>query len=91
MNKLKFKKYFGKNSLSEMLNAFKDYIELVDGFAKLSLCRDEKDDFLFKFSFDGNANYLIIGDQDLLILKQIENTKIITMTDFLTINKLKQL
>jgi len=46
MNKLKFKKYFGKNSFGEMLNAFEDYIELVDGFTKLSLCRDEKDDFL---------------------------------------------
>jgi hypothetical protein len=55
------------------------------------LCRNEKDVFLSNLSVDGNANYLIIGDQDLLILKQIENTKIITMTDFLTINKLKQL
>jgi predicted nucleic acid-binding protein len=31
---------------------------------------------------DGNANYLITGDNDLLVLKKFEKTKIVTLSDF---------
>lgn len=54
---------------------------VIDKIVKLS--RDPKDDFLLSLALSINADYLITGDEDLLILEQIGLTKIITMDDFL--------
>ncbi len=54
---------------------------VIDKIVKLS--RDLKDDFLLSLALSINADYLITGDEDLLILEQIGLTKIITMDDFL--------
>ena len=51
--------------------------------SNVNLCRDQKDNFLLSLSKDSQANYLITGDKDLLDLKTLENTKIITMSDYL--------
>jgi len=47
----------------------------------LELSRDTNDDFLLNLALDSNADYLVTGDLDLLILKQIGNTKIITISE----------
>jgi predicted nucleic acid-binding protein len=49
------------------------------------LCRDPKDNFLLNLAIDSKADYLVTGDDDLLILDRVENTKIIKMKDFLEI------
>jgi uncharacterized protein len=49
----------------------------------VAVCRDEKDNFLLSLAFDGNADFLITGDQDLLELKKYKRTRIMTITDFL--------
>ena len=48
--------------------------------------RDEKDDMLLACALSGNCDYLITGDEDLLILngkKEIGKLQIITATEFL--------
>lgn len=45
-------------------------------------CRDEKDSFLLSLAVSGSADYLISGDDDLLMMKQISTTKIISFTEF---------
>ena len=90
IKKPKLQKYFGNNSFNEMLDVFNEYIEMIDDYTKVKICRDEKDNFLLNLSIDGNADYLITGDSDLLVLNQIEKTKIITINDFITLtNKTK--
>ena len=42
------------------------------------IVRDEKDTNILKSSLAANCKYLITGDKDLLTLKQVEKTKIIT-------------
>ncbi len=51
----------------------------------VQLSRDAKDDYLLALSIDSNAKYLVTGDNDLLVLGKIANTKIITMSEFLEI------
>ena len=46
------------------------------------MCRNKKDDFLLNLAIESNADYLIIGDLDLLDIKQIINTKIIKIKEF---------
>ncbi len=42
-----------------------------------------KDNFLLSLSVDENADFLITGDKDLLELKVIHKTKIVTITEYL--------
>ncbi len=53
----------------------------IDKFVRLS--RDPKDDYLLSLALSCNAHYLITGDKDLLVLKQIGLTQIVTMEEFL--------
>jgi putative PIN family toxin of toxin-antitoxin system len=69
-----------------MLTVFDPYIDFVNVGSEITVCRDLKDDFLLALAKDGNANYLITGDKDLLELGCFENTIIIKIADFLMEN-----
>lgn len=56
--------------------------DLIAVRTEIKICRDPKDDFILSLCKDGNADYLITGDKDLLVLNPFENTKIMTITDF---------
>ncbi len=79
----KFKKYFLKEDVEQIIDLFDVYGEIVQVMSKIELCRDPKDDFLLSLATDSKADYLITGDKDLLDLKTIGKTKIVTMTDYL--------
>ena len=51
------------------------------------VCRHVKDDYLLAYALVGRADYLVTGDDDLLVLGQVEEVKIVTPTDFLAILK----
>jgi len=51
-------------------------------------CRDPKDDFLLATALGGNADYLITGDKDLLVLNgnpALDKLKIISVSEFLNL------
>ncbi|ARN77373.1 putative toxin-antitoxin system toxin component, PIN family [Nonlabens spongiae] len=79
----KFKKYFSKKDIEKFLEYFDQFGKLVKVTSDIKICRDEKDNFLLNLSVDSKANYLITGDKDLLILEKIENTKILTFSEFI--------
>ena len=81
----KFKRFFPIKDIEQILNIFDQFGELITVKSKVNICRDEKDNFLLNLSIDGKADYLITGDKDLLILKKIERTKILTIKEFLDI------
>lgn len=83
----KFEKYFTDDKISDLLKLFDKYAKLIEVFSKTDECRDLKDNFLLNLAIDGKADYLITGDSDLLVIKKIKKTKIITWMDF--IEKLK--
>lgn len=78
----KFRRYFSIYDISELSKFLRQYGKLIFVTSDLELCRDPKDNFLLNLSIDGNADYLITGDKDLLILKKVENTKIVTLKEF---------
>ena len=55
--------------------------ELVDVSSVVDACRDPKDNFLLALAKDGNADYLITGDNDLRTMREFENTKIVSLSD----------
>jgi putative PIN family toxin of toxin-antitoxin system len=78
----KFGKYFTSADLENLLALFDVYGEWVQVVSSVDLCRDAKDNFLLALAKDGKADYLITGDQDLLIIKKFEDTDILTYTEF---------
>ena len=48
-----------------------------------NICRDKKDNFLLALCEDGKADYLLTGDEDLLILKKYKKTTILKIADYL--------
>lgn len=51
----------------------------------MNICRDPKDNYLPALSKDGEADYLVSGDEDLLMIEQFEKTKIIDYTTFVSL------
>jgi len=67
------------------MNLVMSKLEIIGLKANLTGSRDIKDNLLLSLSFDGNADYLITGDLDLLILQTTGSTEIVTLRDFLQI------
>ena len=83
VNRPKFENYFSKNDIEKILDYFDHYGKLIKVKSDIKICRDEKDNFLLNLSIDSKADYLITGDNDLLVLEKIEQTKIMNFTDFI--------
>ena len=81
----KFKRFFSQKDIEQILDLFDQFGELINIKSDVNICRDEKDNFLLNLSIDGKADYLVTGDKDLLVLKEIKNTQILTMAEFLLI------
>ena len=79
----KFRKYFSLYEVERLLLTIRKIATFVVVTSEVSLCRDAKDNFLLALAVDANATHLITGDKDLLILKEHENTRILTLTDYL--------
>lgn len=79
----KFKKYFSETNWYLLIELFKRYGIQLEVISNLAICRDSKDNFLLNLAIDGKADFLITGDNDLLVLEKIENTKIVTFTEFI--------
>lgn len=84
IKKPKLEKYFSKkDALEEMMLVFEPFIDLVEIKSQVNICRDVKDNFLLALAEDGKADYLITGDNDLLVLNRFKETRIITISDFI--------
>ncbi len=73
----KFKKYFSQNNVAELISLLHAKIEQVDITERFSDCRDPKDNFLLDLCVSGNADYLITGDEDLLVMNPFQGVEIV--------------
>ena len=79
----KFRRFFSASDIEEILETIDEYADFVKVQTQIEVCRDPKDNFLLSLSFDGNADFLLTGDKDLLDLVKFGETSIITISDFL--------
>ena len=79
----KFKKYISSEDLEEIMLNISNHAEFVDVKEEVAICRDPKDNFLLALAQVSKATHLITGDKDLLSIKIIGKTKILTMAEFL--------
>ena len=80
----KLQKFFQKEDCELIFNIIEKYAVFIPVTSVVTECRDKKDVFLLSLAKDSNADYLLTGDKDLLVLEKIEGTQIITISDFQT-------
>ncbi len=79
----KFKKYISNEQIFTLIDTLDFYGETITVTSVIEECRDVKDNFLLSLAVDGEADFLITGDKDLLVLKQIEKTRILKISEFI--------
>ena len=83
-NRPKFKKFFNNKDIEKLLRIFDSYGKLYKVSRRINICRDPKDNFLLDLAAESKAEYLVTGDTDLLVLKKIDNTRILSWNDFIS-------
>lgn len=82
--KSKFDQYFKPlNSREELLVSFINSSLNIEVKHKITACRDSKDNKFLELALSGQADCIITGDKDLLVLHPFENIPIISPSDFL--------
>jgi len=69
------------------MSFFTNHGELIKVKSEVRISRDSKDDFLLALAIDRKASHLITGDEDLLVLKKIKKTEILSISKFLSQQK----
>ena len=80
----KLRKYFASREKVEELLSFLptmgEMVELPEIFTER--CRDCKDDYLLELAIRSNADFIVTGDKDLLVIKTIGGCQIVTASEF---------
>lgn len=84
VSRKKFSKYLTKSRIAETLDLIDSCCEETILVSEIIHPIDKKDSFLLSFCVDANLDLLITGDPHLLQMQQIERTKIITFSKFIT-------
>jgi putative PIN family toxin of toxin-antitoxin system len=82
VNRPKFQKYFSKNDINLTFKFIDQNAEFINTSSEISICRDDKDNFLLSLAKDGKADFILSGDKDLLDLRKFESTEILTIREF---------
>ncbi len=89
LNRLKFDKYVTHDERMRFMVNFLKVAEMIEVNQTITACRDPKDDKLLELAVDGNADFLVTGDKDLLVLNPFRGVEVITPREFLNITPLK--
>ena len=78
--------HLGEEELVAIMAALLSKAELTPGHLHLSgVTRDPKDDAVVACAKEGEADYIVSGDQDLLVLGEYEGIRVITPRQFVEI------
>ncbi|MEA5535090.1 putative toxin-antitoxin system toxin component, PIN family [Crocosphaera sp. XPORK-15E] len=83
LTRKKFDKYLTLEEKQEFILKFIERSELVRITEIITICRDSKDNKFLELAVSGKADFIITGDQDLLILNSFKNIPVITVNEFL--------
>lgn len=81
-NRPKFKNVITAGRIKELFALLDNYAIVISPNRKLNVCRDRKDNFLIEAVLEGKADFLVTGDDDLLMLNPFKKIKIIKPKDF---------
>ena len=73
------------------INKIIDFLEMIKNVSNIvipdinieNVCRDNDDNKILSCAVSANADFIITGDKDLLVLKEFNNIKILTSKEYL--------
>ncbi len=83
LNRKKFNKYLSLEDRQVFLLKFISSSQLVSITENITICRDEKDNKFLELAVSGNANVIVTGDLDLLVLNPFQAVEILTTDMFI--------
>ena len=84
LHRPKFSKYISVGEVEELIALLSMKVIVPAIYEKITDCRDPKDNMILEEAVYGNAQYIITGDDDLLVLNPYKWIKIINLRDFIT-------
>lgn len=78
ITKSKFEKYFSKDDAEKFMTSIKFLSTLVLIKEKVNESRDSGDNKILDVAINGNADFIITGDEDLLVLNELRGIKILS-------------
>ena len=83
VRKPRLRKYFKAREMKRFKELLKIDTILVTPAKKVYLCRDPKDNFILEIALEAKADFIVSGDDDLLVLKFFRGIPIISPKEFL--------
>ncbi len=86
--KSKFDKYISDDNRQQFLNVIKNNSQFIEVKSQIMTCRDPDDNKFLELLRDANAEFLLTGDGDLLILKSLTEYQdsIVSLREFLELD-----
>jgi len=72
-------------AIQNFVGVLVQYGERVEPNRTVNVCRDPDDNHVIEVALAGNAEYVVSNDQDLLVLKEYETVRFVTVGEFLRI------
>ena len=79
----KFDRYITREERQRFLAAFIQAAKFIEVSEQIAACRDPKDDKFLELAVSGQANCIVTGDDDLLVLHPFRNIPILSVEQFL--------
>jgi putative PIN family toxin of toxin-antitoxin system len=79
----KSKRNLNRSQCSAFVSELRELTTLVETQYVVTICRDDSDNKFLELAKTVQADYLITGDKDLLVLKEFEGCKILKPGEFL--------
>ena len=79
----RFDRYVTLEERAEFFEGLINDAEFVEISETVQVCRDPKDDRILELAVNGDADYIVTGDTDLLVLNPFRGIEILQPADFL--------
>ena len=78
----KLSKYFTPEMHDELIFLINNLSELVQITNNIFDCRDANDNFILEMAVNGKADFIVSGDQDILILSPYRGIEVFALSEF---------
>ena len=78
----KFAKYFNQSDVESLIDFMQIIGETIEPQQSVKICRDAADDYLLALAAEAKAEYLVTGDDDLLVIKEFGACQIVDVSTF---------
>ena len=68
-----------------VVNQWLSYVTLVTATRIIEACRDPKDNMVLATAVEGQVEYIVTGDPDLLVMGEFEGIRIVNAKQFLEV------